>query len=196
MQLGIPAPRHQDDAVGHKREPEGRKRAEDIKMPPKRRQKREKEVELEYEEAILAKTIGEALSAKDDNELFFIDRGGSQSKKNKIQSQIITREKQGSVSLTERRLMEKAQLKMQTSNSPSSSNSKGKETDHSITDIWGADSSTISRKRQRRVEKQSSSSIKGRRSLKILPGHSYNPSLSEHQDALAEVFVQMIVLLL
>ena len=160
-------------------------------MSQKRRKRREKEVELDYEEAILAKASGDALSAKDDDDLFFIDRGGSQSKKKKIESQIAAREKQPSISLTERRLIEKARSNMRTTNSTSSS--KNRKDNQAIVDIWEGDSDIVSKKRRKSIEKNSLASKLGKRSLKILPGHSYNPSLAEHQDALAAVRMNYIV---
>ena len=78
--------------------------------------------------------------------------------------------------------------------SASSSANTGKG-DDKIIDIWGSDSGVVTRKRQRQRSEQRlhSSSKEGKHSLKILAGHSYNPSLEEHQDALAEVHHVVVI---
>ena len=169
---------------------ERRRRRRRRRMP--RRQRREKELELEYEETVLAKASDAALAAKDDNDLFFIDRGGSQNAKRKIEAQTAVRKTQSSISVTERKLIERAQQKIQSIASSSAKTGKG---DDKIIDIWGSDSGAVTRKRQRQRSEQRlhSSSKEGKHSLKILSGHSYNPSLEEHQDALAEVHHVVVI---
>lgn len=146
-------------------------------MSQRKRQKRVREIEASFANHILESADDERLAAKDDSDLFFIDRGGSKRAKSKIVKAIMLKESQPSISTTEIKLIQQAQdrLKVQ------STKQNPKE---SLSDIWGTDS-TIDTRMPKKLAAISKKSL----TSKILSGLSYNPSHADHQDALAEVYI-------
>ena len=159
-------------------------------MSSKKRRRREREVEISYEDLVIEKTENEALASRNDSDLFFIDRKGSKGGKAREQKVVEKRNTQCMVSITERKLIRKTQARLNAESGGPRNLVKG------LTDLWGVDidnTSIVSNHKSQEVPMKL-------RSSKILPGHSYNPSQRDHQDALAEVistdmymYVQVVI---
>lgn len=133
-----------------------------------RRQKRIRETSDEFEE-VLAQ---EKLSSKPDEDLFVLDKTGSRSKRVKIQQQLQQQKQQPVVSRHELHLIQKVLKNSSKKTDNTNNNTKD------ISDLWSDDTPVPPSKYI--------SNNKVRRDRLVHPGQSYNPSLPDHQDALAE----------
>lgn len=150
-----------------------------------KRQKRISASAEEYADHISRMSVIQSIRAKPDEELFVVDRSGSQNSRKKIAKELrISADKSGVeniVSVVERKL-----VKRSVARGPKIA--KFSESDSALSDIWDADASVIpvdanilSRSRKSRSVNALSAKI-----TVAIKGQSYNPSHNDHQDALAE----------
>lgn len=136
----------------------------------KKRHRRVNEVVESYEKAVISVNEASALTSKDDDELFVLDRVGSKNSRRKITKEENAKLTDKVVSKTERVLIKKLSANM-------GAKSKPQQTKAPVTDIWGDDCNASAAKANLR-----------KKALKVpRGGFSYNPSLNEHQDVVAEV---------
>jgi hypothetical protein len=140
-----------------------------------KRLKRIKETLREFEEKSDNVKITAKLAAKADEELFSFDRTGSNSARRKVIKEIAPKSNGEFVSKSEKNLLERAQL-------PNKRVAYGKHQlnggDEDIRDLWGSDEN---------ISKKASEKVRPTKRARIaLPGQSYNPSVDDHQNALAE----------
>jgi hypothetical protein len=135
----------------------------------KKRQRRELEAVNSYESALAVSNEESALTSKDDDELFVLDRSGSKNTRRKFVKEENAKLALKVKSKTEQLLIERIAAKNKSKTAPKS---KAKS---QLSDIWG--------------EEDESEKAKARkRALKIpQSGFSYNPSSKDHQDVVAEV---------
>ena len=182
-------------------------------MPKGKHQKRIAACAEEYAEHVLSFSDTQRLAAQPNEALFTLDRAGSQTSKRRIAKQVADRKSAGVksiVSLTERKLVERAVAKLKqeeqqqqtTSTSTAATTTSTKK--HELNDLWAEDTSVLIVNRSISDSSSSSSSSSssgnrkrgvpvgaaaGPRKKKVIPaiaGQSYNPSVEDHQDALAE----------
>jgi hypothetical protein len=140
-----------------------------------KRQKRIKETLREFEEKSDNVSITTKLAAKADEELFSLDRTGSKSARRKMIKEISPISNGDFVSKAEKKLLERAQR-------PNKRVAYGKHQlnggDEDIRDLWESDVN---------VSKKATDKVRPTKRARIaLPGQSYNPSVDDHQNALAE----------
>jgi hypothetical protein len=145
-------------------------------MTKRRRETREREIGASFSEHVLRSAEQQSWSKKGDEDLFFIDRGSTGTMKQNTERDLSVK-KAGLISKTEIRLVEKSLSRR----SPATrSQHKGSETD-ALTDLWSNEVNLIPYSRKQK------DFVKEKAKVKIIPGLSYNPSLTDHQDLLAEV---------
>jgi hypothetical protein len=143
-----------------------------------KRQKRVEEVTKEYEKFVEVTNAEKLYGAKVDEELFVLDRVGSKNARRKLEK---TKSDNGAVvivSATEKKLIQRKQKEIE---SGALVTSKSKPTNE-LLDIWGEVSPNTQPTAKSKV---------GVRKVAV-PGMSYNPSASSHQDAIAEVLLHLI----
>ena len=140
-----------------------------------KRKVRIQEIEKDIVENLVEANSSSLLKAKQDEDLFFIDRGGSKRAKNKI-IEIQNQPKQ-IISKGEKKLFNKILSKV--SNEKSESDGQAIK-ENKICDLW--DEGNDLNVRTNRNKKETN-----RVKVKITPGLSYNPSHNDHQNALGEV---------
>lgn len=163
----------------------------------KKREKRIRQTNEEFEEALKNVSEQQSLANKVDDALFTMDRAGSKSKRRRVQEEIVPKEEGKFVSATEKHLINKqikllkegktrkaygsdvVALKSKTGNIVSDN---GKVTS-SLEDLWGEGD-----EEERHINKRKTAAAKPHQGvLKIaLPGQSYHPSQQDHQDTLAQ----------
>lgn len=156
-------------------------------MSTKKRQRRIKETNEEYEAAVQSSSAQARVENAPDDILFTIDTAGSRTAKRKIASQIgsvVAGDKmvvRSFVSKADKALVKRLQLeKLNEKGNVDINNSKGKiDIVGKLGDLWGDDSIAAN-------ESYFSNKKKGGVIARIRPGQSYNPSFSDHQEALAE----------
>ena len=148
-----------------------------------KRQKRFSASAEEYADHISRMSVDRSFRAKPDEDLFTLDRSGSQTSRKRIAREISIKaaDKSGVaniVSIVERKLVKRA-----VGRGP-----VAEQEEKALSDIWGIDApvvvvdhNIISRSRKSRTENL----LKAKCSVAI-KGQSYNPSHTDHQDALAE----------
>lgn len=145
-------------------------------MTKRRREAREREIGVSFSEHLLRSSEEQSWSKKGDEDLFYVDRGGAGTKKQNTERDLSAKNG-GLISKTEMRLVEKS-LSKGSSSTPSKHQNIGT---RAITDLWGDEVNvTLYHRKQK-------SSVKEKASVAIVSGLSYNPSLTDHQDLLAEV---------
>lgn len=156
----------------------------------KKRQRRINETAHEFEDAVAEASQKSTYMTKSDDQLFVVDRVGSKSSRRRLikEATAVIKEKT-IVSASERKLVEKAQ------NTIKKVSKWQPKKELQLHDLW-ADSDAAQEVeqfpktmmvshpsgRQHRVKKNE---VKKKKPIPI-PGQSYNPSESDHQDALAE----------
>lgn len=165
---------------------------------PTKRKLRIAQVTNEYEETVEDNINKEVAASKLDSELFVVDRSGSNSLRRKIQkvedSTNVMNKK--IISQTERNLIKKKLSQNTVTKKVVPGNSKSAK---KVVDLWGDDDSlaitTTTSNSNSAVDTISSGISSHTRSKSynkipisktLLPGQSYNPSFSDHQDAVAE----------
>lgn len=151
-------------------------------MSIRKRQRRQNEIAEEFAETNIVSTNVAILSAKDNNDLFVIDRSGSKSAKKKIVKQEVAT-LQGRTSLAESRLISKIVSGELVSLSRKQAIRKDENSE--LTDLWGDHYEVVGHEQ---VLKPSNKKLKIAR-----PGQSYNPSIDDHQDVLAEALALQIL---
>mmetsp|Transcript_56016 Transcript_56016/g.98224 ORF Transcript_56016/g.98224 Transcript_56016/m.98224 type:complete len:245 (-) Transcript_56016:95-829(-) len=142
-------------------------------------QKRVKKTALEYEESVAQLSAADASSLKADESLFTLDRTGSKSAKRKIAQVLAPQQKGEFVSVTEKKLIERALNPKK----PIYEKYVTKIGSDEARDLWGDAEAEIS----------TSEKIKPTRKLRTAhPGQSYNPSSGDHQDAVASAVALQI----
>ena len=142
-----------------------------------KRKVRIQEIERDIVENLVEANSSSLLKAKQDEDLFFIDRGGSKRAKNKI-IEIQNKSKQ-IISKGEKKLFNKILSKV--SNEKSESDGQAIK-ENKICDLWGEGNDLVVNTNRNKKEKETN-----RVKVKINPGLSYNPSHNDHQNALGEV---------
>ena len=159
-----------------------------VNMPKKQLKKRIAECAEEYAEHILHFAAEQTIISKPDNDLFTLDRAGSKTSRKriaKIQSNKSSSDTKSIVSVTERKLVERAIAKhLQQKIDASKGVHPVKQGE--ITDLWDetANESSLNKlntKRRRTVDMPVN-----RKVTIAIGGQSYNPSHEDHQNALAE----------
>lgn len=141
-------------------------------------QKRIKQVSQDLEDALLNNAIQLTTQNKSDDSLFMIDRKGSKSIRKRVVQEVLPKSQGVYISATEKRLIQKvltSKPKQPYARFYSTSENKA------LKDLWDADV----------IEHNDSDDVNypttKRRRLKVaVPGQSYNPSIEDHQNALAE----------
>ena len=141
-------------------------------------QKRIKQVSQDLEDALLNNAIQLTTQNKSDDSLFMIDRKGSKSIRKRVVQEVLPKSQGVYISATEKRLIQKvltSKPKQPYARFYSTSENKA------LKDLWDADV----------IEHNDSDDViyptTKRRRLKVaVPGQSYNPSIEDHQNALAE----------
>ena len=141
-------------------------------------QKRIKQVSQDLEDALLNNAIQLTTQNKSDDSLFMIDRKGSKSIRKRVVQEVLPKSQGVYISATEKRLIQKvltSKPKQPYARLYSTSENKA------LKDLWDADV----------IEHNDSDDVNypttKRRRLKVaVPGQSYNPSIEDHQNALAE----------
>lgn len=152
-----------------------------------KRQKRISASAEEYANHISTLSVSQNLRAQADDELFVVDRAGSQASRKRIERQIKVRSNdktgvESIVSNVEKKLVKRVVargIKLV----------KAIEPESALVDIWDMDESQIvpvdvnilTRSRKSRSQNLLSAKINV-----AIKGQSYNPSHNDHQDALAE----------
>lgn len=141
----------------------------------KKRQRRELDVVNSYENAVKDSNEEIALTSKDDEELFVLDRSGSKNTRRKIVKEEKAKDALKVKSKTEQVLIERIAAKAKGNTRPKVRSIS------QLSDIWG--------------EEDKSEKVKARkRALKIpQSGFSYNPSSKDHQDVVAEVSLFYVI---
>jgi hypothetical protein len=151
-----------------------------------KRQKRISASAEEYAEQISQISAAQNIQSRIDSELFTVDRSGSQSQRKRIAKEIKVKSDdrtglQKIVSVTERTLIKRILAK-------GPKIIKDKETEKDLSDLWEVndtpnvvDTSVLTRSRKSRSQNLLNAKINV-----AIRGQSYNPSHSDHQDALAE----------
>jgi hypothetical protein len=185
-------------------------------MPKKQLQKRIAACAEEYAEHVLSFADSQRLAAQPNDALFTVDRAGSQTSKRRIAKQVADRKStsvNSIVSLTERKLVERAVAKLKHQQEHTSVSATNTMTTvaaaaaaaaattrtHPLNDLWGEDvmavdvssssSNSSSSRSSGRKRGAPAGTAPGPRTKKVTPaigGQSYNPSVEDHQDALAE----------
>ena len=145
-------------------------------MTKRRREAREREIGVSFSEHLLRSAEQQSWSKKGDDDLFYVDRGGAGTKKQNTERDLSAK-KVGLISKTEIRLVEKS-LTRGSSATPSQHQNSGTRI---ITDLWSDEASVTPYHRKQK------SAVMEKASVAIVSGLSYNPSLTDHQDLLAEV---------
>ncbi len=135
-------------------------------------QKRVKKTALEYEESVAQLSAADASSLKADESLFTLDRTGSKSAKRKIAQVLAPQQKGEFVSVTEKKLIERALNPKK----PIYEKYVTKIGSDEARDLWGDADADIS---------TSDKSMPTRKLRTAHPGQSYNPASGDHQDAVA-----------
>ena len=154
-------------------------------MPKKQQKKRIAECAEEYAEHILHFSAEQTIVSKPDNDLFTLDRAGSKTSRKriaKIQSNKSSSDTKSIVSVTERKLVERAIAKHVQQKLDETKVVK----QDKVMDLWGetTDESLLNKsntKRRRTVDVPVN-----RKVTPAIGGQSYNPSHADHQNALAE----------
>lgn len=142
-------------------------------------QKRVKKTASEYEDSVAQLSAADASSLKADDSLFTLDRTGSKSAKRKIAQVLVPQQKGEFVSVTEKKLIERALNPKK----PIYGKYVAKIGSDEARDLWGDAEADI------RV----SDDYKPIRKLRTAhPGQSYNPSSDDHQDAVASAVALQI----
>lgn len=135
-------------------------------------QKRVKKTASEYEESVARLSTLEASTLDADESLFTLDRTGSKSAKRKIAQVLAPQVKGDFVSVTEKKLIERAL----TTKKPVYGKFVTKIGSDEVRDLWN----------DVQVDTSISEESKQTRKLRTAhPGQSYNPSSSDHQNAVA-----------
>lgn len=160
-------------------------------MPKSQREKRIAACAEEYADQLLRVSADQNLIMKSNEELFSLDRAGSRTSKRRISKQkddLSSGGVKSIVSVTERKLVERviAKQQLQQKQPP-----KEIANEDQLADLWddaAGNVQTGNARKRKMVE--SAITTDGRTSKKkVIPaigGQSYNPSLDDHQDALAE----------
>lgn len=144
------------------------------------RKVREAALVQEYETFLDTSAADSLLTAKEDSELFVLDRGGSKKKKRKIEKATQRQvDDPKMVSKTEKVLLERMQNKQKSKGK--SAGVKTQPATKEVFDMWGAEDTQDLKSRGR---PRTSSQKKVKKTAG--PGMSYNPSHEDHQEALAE----------
>lgn len=151
-------------------------------MSLRKRQRRQNEIAEEYANHTIISNDQAILSAKADDDLFVIDRSGSKSSKKKIAKQEVAT-LEGRRSLAENRLISKI-ISGKIGSSRKKQLTSEKDVGNGLTDLWSHDDYGV----EDVAVKQSKKKLKVAR-----PGQSYNPSVTDHQDVLAEALALQIL---
>ena len=147
-----------------------------------RKRKREAIVAKEHEDALYSAAAANSLALK-ASQLFVVDRKGSNTRRRNLLKTDTNKNVQGfKLSNTERVLIAKK------AKSKSPQNAQSIETANVLSDLWLTEEENV--KRNNRLSK----SDKKISSRVAVPGQSYNPSVIDHQDALAEVTTNNLVI--
>lgn len=141
-------------------------------------QKRIKQVSQELDDALLDNAIQLTTQNKSDDSLFMIDRKGSKSIRKRVVQEVLPKSQGIYISATEKRLIQKV-----LTSKPKQPYARFYSTseNNALKDLWDTDV----------IEHNDSVDVdypmNKRRRLKVaVPGQSYNPSIEDHQNALAE----------
>jgi hypothetical protein len=155
----------------------------------KKRSKRILEITQDYEDAIAKKAIEESYENVEDQELFILDRQGSESRRKKVKKELLPKAQKAFISPTEQKIIEKIvktgkKKSKYGENIVESVRSKAKKVDSSLRDLWDA---------PEEVEPVESDlpdpmeEISKRKKIRVpLPGQSYHPTPKDHQNIIAE----------
>lgn len=138
----------------------------------KKIQKRVKKSAEDFENAVAQSSASIEQEVQGDEVLFTLDRSGSKSAKRKVVEEILPKATGKYISATEKKLVERALvLSQKPKTKPSNA------TNTNISDIWSEES----------LESKEDNLNTRNKKLKVaLPGQSYNPSQSDHQNAVAQ----------
>jgi hypothetical protein len=161
----------------------------------KRRSKRILEITQQYEDTVVKKAIEDSFEQVEDNQLFVLDREGSQAKRRRVIKELLPKAQKTYISPSEQKVIQKL----------AKSNKKGKYGDNivekartkkvvsNVHDVWmdniadlveeemGAEAAAI----QEVTNKLAN--ISKRKKMRVpLPGQSYHPDPKDHQNLLAE----------
>jgi Nop53 (60S ribosomal biogenesis) len=151
-----------------------------------KRQKRISASAEEYADQISRLSVLQSIRAKPDDDLYVVDRSGSQSSRRRIAKEIKIKSTDKSgvesiVSVVERKLVKRIVAR-------GPKEARVNESEAELCDIWDADVSSIpvdanilTRSRKSRSENLLSAKINV-----AIRGQSYNPGHNDHQNALAE----------
>jgi hypothetical protein len=143
-------------------------------MSKRRREARAREAGDSFSEHVCRTNEQYSWNNKGDDDIFYIDRGTVELKK---QRTIVESTKQyNTISKTEKKLVERSVQKLGASKEKSL-----EQKDSSVIDLWGDDAGISVKSKNRKI------SSKGKSIVAVVNGLSYNPSLVDHQDLLAEV---------
>lgn len=138
----------------------------------KKIQKRVKKTSLEYEESVARASASAEQQASEDEVLFSLDRVGSKNAKRKVTQELVPKANGNFVSETEKKLIKRAATKTKQQPYHKFKTAVGS---NEVRDLWG---DTLT---------EGDSTEKSHKRLKVaLPGQSYNPSTSDHQNTVAE----------
>jgi hypothetical protein len=147
-------------------------------MSKKRQRERIQEISQDFLDYHATKQLENGLKAKENDELYTVDRTGSigrRRKMNKIQE--LKDEGKYIVSKTEKKLIEKLAKKTKT---PVVDDKNGK-----LIDIWGEEGNSIIVANRKSSRIHSVPTVKKSSKLvPAIPGQSYNPSSEHHQEAI------------
>jgi hypothetical protein len=151
----------------------------------RKRDKRIRKVNELYENVIQESVESKILAEKPDDSLFVIDRTGSQSKRRKVETEIIPKETGKFISATEKHLIEKiakrGKKKAYGSSTVVTKANQSKIHIEKLEDIW--DDSNSLEVSNRKIKEANPH----KKAMKIAqPGQSYNPTLKDHQETLAQ----------
>ena len=152
-------------------------------MTKKRQRERIQEISQDLLEFHASKQLENGFKAKENDELFTVDRTGSIGRRRKINKiQELKEEGKYIVSKTERKLIEKISKKTSVAISDNDKNRK-------LIDLWGEEGNSIVVANRKSSRVHSVPTVKKSNKLvPAIPGQSYNPSSEQHQEAILKAY--------
>eukprot|EP01031_Cornospumella_fuschlensis_P036919 gene36919-44791_t len=150
----------------------------------KKRQRRIAETNAEFEEAVQEKAEKAKLESADDSALFTLDIRANKRLKRKVEKEIIPEKNGTLLTVSERAIVAKLKKTLAAGEERKRYGGGivqkvGDKIDIPLKDVWGDDDSVDMQKSVRK-------SVRQHKVKKPLPGQSYHPDSTAHQDALAE----------